>query len=122
MHDFPPVVPEFTADVGVKRGERRCGAPWRDPYFIGVAGADRHECDGVRSAVKQAGAVGQFIRNHRFEKSGPMLLVVGPLLLELTRGDRRHKWIRIDLAVRVMERDAHFDAPVLEGVDVRNVG
>ena len=43
-----------------------------------------------------------------------MRLEVCALLFQLARGNRRDERIGVDLAVRMMQRDADFDAAVLE--------
>ena len=44
------------------------------------------------------------------------------LLSQLARRDRRHERIRVDLPVRMMQRDAHLDAAILERHHVLHVG
>jgi hypothetical protein len=48
-------------------------------------------------------------------------LVVFALLLELARRHGRYEWIGINLAVRMMERHANFDAAILEGKHILNL-
>ena len=47
--------------------------------------------------------------------------VVLELRSQLSRWNRRHERVRVDLSVRMMKRDAHFDAAILERHHVLHV-
>ena len=55
------------------------------------------------------------------EQPAAVRLEVRALLGQLARRDRRHERVRVDLTVRVMQRDAHLDAAILEREDVLHV-
>src|SRR3954469_20196937 len=46
---------------------------------------------------------------------------MGELLRQLARWYRRHKRIRVDLSVRMVQRDTHLDATVFEREHVRDL-
>src|SRR4051794_35609218 len=73
------------------------------------------------TAIDEADRLGYLPRNQILEEAPSMTFVISALLFELAGRDRRHEGIRVDLAVRVVKRDADLHAAVFERVDVSDV-
>jgi hypothetical protein len=106
---------------GVSAAKSLAGRGRHHPHFVGIARAGRHEGDRVLVAVQHPLAVGGLVARHVAQQAGAVLQVVLALLRQLARGHRRHEGIGIDLAVRMVQRDADLGAAVLERQHVLDV-
>ena len=88
------------------------------PGFVGVAGKGRHQAQGVRALTDQA-QPGLLFLGHELCQPGPSgSLHVGAHGVQCALLHGRDMVVSINLAVRMVQRDAHLDAPVFEGQHV----
>ena len=117
----------FSARAKSARSTREVRERWGrtsrcNPHLVGIARADRHERHDVIAGVDEPlRSVGEFRAQVILEQSAAVAVEVRALLGEFARGDGRHEGVGVDLPVRVVQRDADLDAPVLEREDVLHV-
>ena len=95
-------------------------APWSNADLVCVAGPFGDERNSVLADIQHAPAIADLALNQILEQrtlQSPEMVLLHGVHARRNRGNRR---VAIDLAVRVVQRDTHLDAAVLEGQYVAN--